>query len=344
MDTMRAAVFHEHGDPDVVVVAHRPVPVPGPGEARIRVGAAALNHLDLWVRRGLPIQTTMPHIGGSDVAGEVESVGPGVEPSVVGARVVVDPSLDYDFYDGGRRPLRLIGEHTDGGFAEYVVVPAANLVELPDDVSYPDAAAASLAAVTAYRAVVVRGALRAGESVLITGASGGVATLAAQIALQAGARVLALTSGADHVARLRGLGVRHAFDRLEGDWVKALKSATGGRGVDLAVDSVGEALWDGVMRSLAVGGRVVCYGATTGPRAALDLRHVFWKQLSVLGSTMGTPAEYRAAMAMVFRGEIRAPVHTVLPLGEARQAHAMLEEGRVFGKIVLVPGSAEPWT
>jgi NADPH:quinone reductase-like Zn-dependent oxidoreductase len=350
MDTMRAAVFHENGGPEVIRVEDVPRPDPGPGEVRLRVRAAALNHLDLWVRRGLPIETTMPHIGGSDIAGEVESVGPGVDAALVGTRVVVDPSLGYDFYDGTDRgaalrdaPLRLIGEHTDGGFADFVVVPEANLLQLPDSVSFEAAAAASLAAVTAWRATLVRGGLQPGESVLVTGGSGGVATLAVQYAARAGARVHAVTSGAANVERLRALGAHHVYDRTsDAPWARAVKGDTGGRGVDLVVDSVGEAIWDSMMRCLAVGGRLVSYGATAGPVATLDLRHVFWKQLTVMGSTMGTPAEYRRAMGLVFAGDVAAPVHAVLGLDEVRRGHELLEAGGVFGKIVIVPAGSGP--
>ena len=344
MTTMRAAVFHEYGGPEVVVIEDRPIPIPGPGEVRLRVRAAAMNHLDLWVRRGIGIETTMPHIGGSDFAGEVEALGPGVDPSALGVRAVVDPSLGYGFYDTPPQgpsftapSLRLLGEHPDGGVAEFVVVPAENLCELPDSVSFESAAAASLAAVTAWRAVIVRGGCRAGESVLITGGSGGVSTMAVQIAVRAGARVHVVTSGEESVTRLRALGAHEVYDRSAGDWVAALKASTSGRGVDLAIDSVGEALWVSVLRSLGVSGRVVCYGATTGPRVTTDLRHVFWKQLSILGSTMGSPSEYRSVMAQVLRGELEAPIDQVLPLDEARRAHEVLEGGGVFGKLVLTP-------
>lgn len=342
---MRAAVFHEHGGPDVVRVEERPTPEPGPGEARIAVRAAAMNHLDLWVRRGLPIETTMPHVGGSDMAGVVDAVGAGVEGAIVGARVVVDPALDYEWYDGVPQgpsfadpPLRLIGEHTDGGFAEYAVVPAANLLELPLGFAFEAAAAAALAAVTAWRGLLVRGGLRAGEAVLVTGASGGVGSMAVQVAARAGATVYALTSGADNVAKILELGAHHAWDRTNGeDWVKGVKHATAGRGVNVVFDSVGEALWSSLVRVLAVRGRLVSYGATTGPTATLDLRHLFWKQLSVLGTTMGTPAEFRAAMQAVFRGELKPVVHEVMSLDDARRAHELLEAGGVFGKLVLVP-------
>jgi NADPH:quinone reductase-like Zn-dependent oxidoreductase len=342
---MRAAVFHDHGGPEVVRIEERPTPDPGPGEVRLAVKAAAMNHLDLWVRRGLPIETTMPHIGGSDMAGVVDAVGAGVDGAVVGARVVVDPSLDYAWYDAvpqgpsfADRPLRLIGEHTDGGFAEYAVVPAANMLELPDGFAFEDAAAAALAAVTAWRGLLVRGALRAGEVVLVTGASGGVGSMAVQIAARAGATVHALTSGPDNVARILELGAHEAWDRTsDDDWVKGVKRATAGRGADVVFDSVGEALWSSLMRVLAVRGRLVSYGATTGARGSIDLRHLFWKQLSVLGTTMGTPAEFRAAMRAVFRGDLEPVVHAVLPLDDARRAHELLEAGGVFGKLVLVP-------
>jgi NADPH:quinone reductase-like Zn-dependent oxidoreductase len=347
--TMRAAVFHEHGGPEVIAIEDRPLPEPCAGQVRLRVRASALNHLDLWVRRGLPIETTMPHIGGSDIAGVIDAVGPGVDQgdgasALIGTRVVVDPSLDYDWYDrAGRGPsfddpaLRLIGEHTDGGFAEFVVVPAENLLEIPEHVSFEAAAAASLAAVTAWRALFTQGAVTPGASVLITGASGGVSTLAVQMARHAGARVFAITSGAENVERVRSLGAHHVYDRTSDDWARALKRDTQGQGVDVAIDSVGEALFEGLVRSLALRGRLVCYGATTGPRGAVDLRHVFWKQLELKGSTMGTPAEYRSAMRLVFEGAVAAPIHAVLPLDQARQAHEMLEAGGVFGKLVLAP-------
>jgi NADPH:quinone reductase-like Zn-dependent oxidoreductase len=346
-DSMRAAVFHETGDPDVVVVEERPRPTPGPGEVRLRVLASALNHLDLWVRRGLPIEITMPHIGGSDIVGVVEATGAGVSAALAGTRVVVDPSLDYGWYDGPGRgpafddpPLRIVGEHTDGGFADFVVVPAANLVQVPDEVESEVAAAAALASVTAWHGLFGRGRLRAGETVLITGASGGVSTMAVQFASRAGARVHALTSGAENVRRVRELGAHHVHDRTagpDGAWARGVKEATGGRGVDLILDSVGAAVWSSLLRLVAVRGRIVSYGATTGHAAPVDLRHLFWKQFEILGSTMGPPADFRAAMAAVFRGEATPPIHTVLSLDDARRAHRLLEDGDVFGKVVLRP-------
>ena len=343
---MLAAVFHENGGPEVIGIEEMDTPRPGPGEARIRVEASSMNHLDLWMRRGLPIEIPMPHIGGSDIAGTVDEVGPGGGRAWIGRRVVVDPSLAYDWYELARgagaraEPFEVIGEHTQGGFAEFAVAPVANLVELPEGFPAATAAAAALAGVTAWRGLMTRGGLRAGERVLITGASGGVSAMAVQYARVAGAEVYAVTSSDDNVRRVRELGAHHVFDRTTTDWGREIHRITGKRGVDLCLDSVGEAIWPGLLRALAVGGRLVSFGATTGPAGKIDIRLLFWRQLSVLGSTMGTPAEFRAAMDLVFGGAVTPPVHAVLPLTEARRAHELLEAGEVFGKLVLDPRGA----
>ena len=340
---MRAAIFHENGGPDVVRIEEVEDPRPGPGEVRIRVGASGMNHLDLWVRRGLPIETTMPHIGGSDVAGTVEALGEGVTGWEAGDRVVVDPSLSCgacEWCEAGEAPLcdeyRILGEHTQGGFAELVVAPAANLYRIPDDVPFETAAAAPLVFLTAWRGLTTRAGLRAGESVLITGASGGVATAAVQIARHLGATVYAVTSS-PHVDRVRALGADVVYDRLEGDWAKALWQATGKRGVDVVLDSVGEAGFRQAVRSLAKMGRMVVYGATTGPRVELDLRAVFWRQIALMGTTMATGDEFRAVMDLVFGGALEPVVDVAWPLERAAEAHARLEAGEAFGNVVLVP-------
>jgi NADPH:quinone reductase-like Zn-dependent oxidoreductase len=341
---MRAAVFSEFGGPEVVHLQEMDLPEPGPGEVRLAVKAAAMNHLDLWIRRGLPLKITMPHIGGSDIAGLVDAIGPGVAGVEAGARVVVDPSLDYHWYQGvdpgpgiSAPEFRILGEHTQGGFAEYTVVPAENLVGIPEGFSFELAAAASLVSVTAWRGLMVRGGLRAGERVLITGGSGGVSTMAIQIALLAGAHVSVVTSGPENVERVRALGAHVVYDRTEGDWVKALFKESGGRGVDLVFDSVGQAIWSQCLKALGVGGRLVTFGATTGAAGETEIRLVFWKQLSILGSTMGTPEDYRRVMELVFQGKLEPVVHAVFPLEEARKAHEILEAGEVFGKVVLTP-------
>ncbi|MYJ68670.1 MAG: zinc-binding dehydrogenase, partial [Gemmatimonadetes bacterium] len=340
---LRAAIFHTNGGPGVITVDEMPTPRPGPGEVRIRVAASSLNHLDLWMRRGLPIDIPMPHIGGSDIAGTVDELGPGVSPGWEGKRVVADPSLNYDWYRLARlantrsAPLEIIGEHTQGGFAEYAVVPAANLMEIPEGVSDEVAAAGALVGVTAWHGLTSRGGLRAGERVLLTGASGGVSTMAIQYARAAGAEVFAITSSEDSVRRVRELGADHVFDRTACDWPREVYRATAKRGIDLCLDSVGEAIWRDLVRALAVGGRLVTFGATTGATGMTDIRLLFWRQLSLLGSTMGTPAEFRQAMNLIFDGVATPPIHSVLSLDEVREAHELLEAGGVFGKIVVRP-------
>jgi NADPH:quinone reductase-like Zn-dependent oxidoreductase len=319
------------------------VPELGPEDVLVRVGAAALNHLDLWVRRGLPVETTMPHIGGADIAGVVAALGARVTGVAAGARVVVNPTLSCGACPAcqrGDEPLcdrfRIIGEHTQGGFAEYVSVPATNLLPIPDDYPIERAAAAPLAFLTAWRGLITRGRLRRGETALITGASGGVATAALQIARHAGARVIALTT-AEHAERVRALGADTVVDRAREDFGRELWLATDKRGADVVFDSVGQVLWRTCLRTLARGGRLVTYGATTGPAGETDIRLVFWKQLEIVGTTMAGRAEFETVMELVFSGRLEPVVDTVLPLERAAEAHEHLERGEHFGKVVLVP-------
>ena len=341
---MRAALFTKYGGPEVVEIGKVPIPVPGAGEVRIKIEAAAMNHLDLWVRRGLPIETPMPHIGGSDMAGTIDATGPGVDGVPIGTRVAVDPSVGYEWYLGqGRGPsiedprFHILGEHTQGGFAEYAVVPAANVLELPENFPADKAAASGLVFVTAWRALMRRAQLRAGERILITGASGGVGTAAIQIAVSAGAKVYALTGGEEKVRHLEELGAHVVYDRHKVDFSREVWRDTSKRGVHVVFDTVGESLWPQALRSLTHGGRLVTSGATTGSRGVTEIRLVFWKQLTIMGSTMGTPAEFRQVMQLVFSGNLEPVIHAVMPLEQAREAHEMLERSEVFGKIVLVP-------
>jgi NADPH:quinone reductase-like Zn-dependent oxidoreductase len=344
MSVMRAAVFHEHGGPEVVRIEERPRPRPGPGELLLRVRAAGLNHLDLWVRRGLPIETTMPHVGGSDVAGVVEEVGPGVEGWEPGARAMVNPALGCGACGYCARAeislcpdFRILGEHTNGGFAEYVAVPAASAYHLPDDYPFEKAAALPVSYQTAWRAIVTRAGVRAGETVLVLGASGGTAIAAIQVARLAGARVLAVTSGERNVERVRALGAEIVYDRERVDFSREVHRDTGRRGVDVVVENVGEATWKRSLRALAPDGRLVTYGATTGPHGDTDLRLLFWKQLRIIGTTMASRPEFEAMLAAALRGELDPVVDSVLPLDRVAEAHRRLEAGEHFGKIVLVP-------
>jgi NADPH:quinone reductase-like Zn-dependent oxidoreductase len=342
--TMRAAVFHAHGGTDQLSVERRPRPEPAAGEVRIRVEAAGLNHLDLWTRRGLPFEIPLPHIGGSDIAGVVDAVGADADAELLGARVVVNPSL----WCGrcrecvrGEQSLcgsfRVLGEHTDGGFAEFVTAPGGHVYPLPAEYPFVDAAALPISYGTAWRTVVGRAGVQPGEDVLVLGASGGTAVAAIQIALLAGARVFAVTSGAENVARVRALGVQTVYDRTRVDFAQELYRDTAKRGVDVVVENVGEATWRQSIRSLARNGRLVTYGATTGPRGEIDLRLLFWKQLRIIGSTMASKAEFEAMLRVAFQHRIRPVVDRVLPLEQIRSAHDVLEDGAAFGKVVLVP-------
>jgi NADPH:quinone reductase-like Zn-dependent oxidoreductase len=342
---MKAAIFREHGGIDKLEIAEMPEPSAQAGEVLLRVRAAAMNHLDLWARRGMPgIEIPLPHIGGSDIAGEVVSAGAGVEGVAEGARVAVNPGL----WDGtcewclkGQHSLcvnyRIIGEHTNGGFAEYVAVPATNLISIPDNFSFEQAAAVPLVFLTAWRALITQARLRAGESVLILGASGGAASAGIQIAKLAGAYVYAVTSSEEKGTRARELGADEIIDRTKEDFSKQVFKLTNRRGVDVVLENTGEKTWEGSLRALARGGRLVTYGGTTGRNGRTDIPLLFWKQIQIIGSTMGTAAEFATVMRLVWEGKLRAVVDRVLPLEQIREAHEILEAGEQFGKIILKP-------
>lgn len=341
---MRAARFHQHGGPEVVRVEEVPTPEPAAGEVRVDVRAAGMNHLDLWTRRGLPIETTMPHVGGADVAGVVGAIGEGVEGWSPGDRVLVNPTLYCgvcEFCVAGEESLclrlRLLGEHTDGGFAESLLVPATALHPLPPDLPFEIAAALPVSYQTAWRALIHQAQLRPGEDVLIIGASGGTAIAALQVARYAGARVFAVTSGEEKAERVRALGAAYVYDREREDWARAVRRDTDRRGVDVVVENVGEATWEMSLRALRPGGRLVTYGATSGRHGATDLNLVFWRQLRIIGSTMASRAQFAEMLRVALRGGLEPVIDRVYPLEEIRAAHERLEAGEQFGKIVIVP-------
>jgi len=343
-NNMRAAFFSSHGGPEVMEIGEIDSPIPGPAEVRIEVRAVAMNHLDLWARRGLPFEIPMPHIGGSDLAGVIDLVGPDVDKSVLGSRVVVNPSLNYEWYEARNsgfssfeRPFQILGEHTQGGMAEYCVVPIKNLMEIPQNIPFELAAAAPVAYVTAWHALIGRGRLCPGESVLITGASGGVSTAAIQISKLMGASVYAVTKGSEKVAQAKSLGADYVYDRELVDFARELWKDTKKRGVNVALDSVGEPMWEGCLRSMAQSGRLLVFGGTGGSVVTSDVRSIFWKQLSIIGCTMGNSKEFQRVMRLVFEGKLEPSIHAVMPLDQIREAHDLLEKGEVFGKLVLVP-------
>jgi len=343
---MKAIYFEQHGELDVLRYGDLPAPVPGPGEVRVELKAAALNQLDIWVRRGWPgIKVTLPHVGGSDGAGVVAELGPGVSGVSVGDRVGIDPGISTRTDEWTRRGedslspgYQILGEQRAGTFAEQVVVPAANLLPLPAGMSFADACAPQLVAVTAWRMLMVVGKLRAGESVLIVGAGGGVNSIALQIAKLAGAKVYALTAGAEKVEKAKALGADEVIDyQADPEWSKAIFERTGRRGVDVVVDNAGQATLRQSMRALAPGGRLLTVGNTTGFKYEMDTRLMFVKQIAWLGSTMGSHQDFRDVMRLVFEGKLRPVIDRVMPLREAKEAVRLLEEGRQFGKIVLEP-------
>jgi len=337
---VKAVRFHAHGGPDVLRFEDAPDPVPASGRAVVRVRACALNHLDLWERRGIPrVTLPLPHISGSDIAGEVVDAGGGAVAA--GTRVMIQPGLRCGHCAaclGGRDnqcdSYDVLGLKSDGGYAELVAVPTENLIPIPGHVDFVTAAAFPLTFLTAWHMLRTRATLQRGETVLVLAGGSGVGQAAIQIARHVGARVLA-TSAPEKMERTRALGADAVIDHYAGDFSTEVRRLTDGRGVDVVVEHVGEATWSRSLRSLATGGRLVTCGATTGPNASIDLRHLFARQLSLLGSYMGRFAELRSAAPLLFDGTLQPVIDIVLPLAEAADAQRRLENRGQFGKIVL---------
>lgn len=338
---MKAARFHEHGGPEVLQYEEAPDPPAAPGRVIVRVRACALNHLDLWQRRGLDrVRIPLPHISGADVSGEIVD---GAGTFTAGTRVLLQPGLSCgqcdlcrDGRDNECSEYSVLGYMSDGGYAELVSVPVENVVPIPGHVDFVPAAAFPLTFLTAWHMLITRGGLRAGQTVLVLAGGSGVGQAAIQIARLHGAQVFA-TSGPTKMDATRALGAAEVFDHYAEDFSKRVRTITAGRGVDLVVEHVGEATWDRSVRCLARTGRLVICGATSGYRAAVDLRHLFARQLSLLGSYMGRKAELLAAAPFFFEGRLKPVIDEVLPLAEIRAAHERLEASRQFGKIVVVP-------
>ncbi len=350
---MRAALFRRHGGPEVMEVGDVPAPEPGPGEAAVRVTAAALNHIDLWLRRGLPaLPVALPHVAGGDGCGVVAALGPGVAPrpgAGVGDRVLLNPGLScgrcpacLDGRDNLCPDFRMMGEQTWGVQAEQVVVPVQNLVPAPRDrVPLEDAQLASIPTVfmTAWQMLVDRAQIRQGETVLVLAAGSGVGSAAIQIAKLYGARVIATASTEAKLAAARALGADDTVNHAAGDLVKEVKRLTGRRGADIVVEHVGAATFPQSVVACAGGGRIVTCGATAGFEPVLNLRHVFWRQLSILGSTMASKSRLFTLVDLFAAGRLRPVVHQVLPLDQVAAAHQLLESRTTFGKLVLVTGA-----
>ncbi|MCE5335388.1 MAG: zinc-binding dehydrogenase [Desulfobacteraceae bacterium] len=342
---MKALCFYQHGELDRLKFDDVPDPQAGPGEVLVRVKACALNHLDIWVMRGWPgLNLQLPHWGGSDIAGIVAGTGPGVEGWDTGERVVINHGLNAyedEFTLRGEHSMSpgygIIGEHTRGGFAECLVVPASNLVRIPDGIDFAKAAAPLLVTLTAWRMLIHRAKLKAGETVLVVGAGGGVNSVAVQIAKLAGATVYVVASNAEKAEKALGLGADFVIDRSKADWGGEVQRLTRKRGVDVVVDNVGKATLDTSMQAVARGGRIVMVGNTSGPLAEIDIRRIFGKQISIIGSTMGNKQDFHDITRMLWDGRISTMIDSVLPLREGRRGFEMMARGDLFGKIVLVP-------
>jgi NADPH:quinone reductase-like Zn-dependent oxidoreductase len=326
---MQAIRIHEDGGPEVLRYEAAPDPEPDAGEVLISLRAASLNRLDVWVRQGLP-SVPKPRILGADGAGVVAALGEEVDGFEEGGRVVINPGLEH-----GDGRITVIGEHTDGTHAELIAVPAANVYPLPDGLSFEQAAAFPLVYETVYRMLVTRAGLREGEWVLAWGVGSGIGTAALSLARALGARVIATSSSDEKLAKAAELGAEVTINHAREDVPARVKEATDGHGADVVVEHVGEATWQSSLAAAAPGGRVTVCGATTGPNPKAALHRVWWKQLSILGSTMGTRTDFEGALSLVADGRAHIVVDSVFPLAEARAAHERMERGEHMGKIVL---------
>jgi NADPH:quinone reductase-like Zn-dependent oxidoreductase len=344
-ESMNAVVLREHGGPEVLSYESIERPEPGPRQVRVAVRAVAMNHLDVWVRRGGPaFHVEYPHRLGSEISGVVDALGAGVGDLEVGAPIVVNPGLSCGVCRAclsGRDNLcpdyRILGENTQGGYAEYVVVPRENLAPYPGELSFTDAAAALLTFQTAWQMLVHKARVQPGEVVLVHGAASGVGVAGIQVARLFGARVIATAGSDEKLALARELGAEATINYRAQDFVREVKALTERRGVDVVFEHVGGEIMTGSVKATRSGGRIVTCGATAGFKPEIDLRHVFFRQIDILGSTMGSKGDLLAVLEHVEAGALRPIVHAVLPLAEAAAGHRMLEERQAAGKVVLTP-------
>ena len=341
---MTAMVLREHGGPEVLHLEELPVPEPGPGEVRVRIRAVAVNHLDIWARRGGPaFKLEYPHRLGSDIAGTVDAVGARTHVEV-GTKVVVQPGLScgrcavcIGGHDNLCRHYAILGEHAQGGAAEYIVVPEVNLAPYPERLDFTQAAAAILPFLTAWQMVVHKGRVQPGDVVLVQGAGSGIGVAAIQIAKLFGARVIATAGTDEKVTRGKALGADVVINYATEDFVAECRTLTNKRGVDVVIEHVGGEVFAASLRAVRAGGRIVTCGATAGFHPAIDLRQIFFRQIEVLGSTMGSKADLLAVLGHIAAGRLEPVVHQVLPLSLAAEAHQILERREAFGKVVLEP-------
>jgi NADPH:quinone reductase-like Zn-dependent oxidoreductase len=342
---MKAVIFNQHGGPEVLQYADVPEPHPNADEVLVEVRACALNHLDVWVRGGLPgIEIPVPHILGNDIAGVVREVGPLATWVRPGDEVMVQPGVSCGHCaaclsgrDNSCRDYDIIGYRRDGGYAELVAVPAVNVIPKPKNLSWEEAAALPLVTVTAWHMLVTRANVQPGEDVLVHAAGSGVGSIGIQVAKLRGARVITTASSDEKLAKAKELGADEVINYTRDDWPKEVKRLTGRKGVDVVFEHTGAGTWAGSIASLKNNGRLVTCGATSGFDVQTDIRQIFYRHLTILGSFMGSKAELLEAMKFVECGAIRAVVDQSLPLSEARRAHELMEDRAQFGKLVLTP-------
>jgi NADPH:quinone reductase-like Zn-dependent oxidoreductase len=326
--TVKAIRIHEDGGPEVLRYEDVPDPEPGPAEVLVSLRAASLNHLDVWVRKGLP-SVPKPRILGADGAGVVAALGAGVDGFSLGDRVVINPGIPH----AGR--ITVIGEHTDGTCCELKAVPAAQLYPLDDALTFEQGAAFPLTFETAHRMLVTKASVRPEDWVLIWGIGGGVALAAFEICKALGTRTIVTSSSEEKLERARSLGADATVNHADGDVVETVKAATDGRGADVVIETVGEATWERSLAAAATEGRIVVCGATSGHSPPARLYRLWWKQLVVYGSTMGMPSDFEGAYDLVRSGRAQVHIDSMFPLADAARAHERLESGRQFGKVVL---------
>lgn len=330
---MRAVAFYEHGSPEVLEVVDWPDPQPARGQVTIKVEACGLNHLDIFVRRGMPgVDIELPHISGGDIAGTVHEVGADVNGVQPGDRVLVDPLIELS---GGRHGA--LGENVPGGLCEYIAVPAANLLTLPGSISFEDAAALPIAYGTAHRMLITRGDVSQGETVVVLGASGGVGTACVQIAKRLGATVLAVSSSQEKLEQLDALGADHLIRARGDEFGDEVWRLTGKQGADVIVDYTGKETWGTSIRSLRHGGRILTCGATTGYDATTDLRYVWSREETIIGSDGWTRQDLERLLRLVEGGGIRPVIDRVVPFEQVADAHAAIEAREIFGKVIVRP-------
>ncbi len=340
---MKAAVFYEPGGPEKIQPGEVPDPQINHHQVLIQVKACGLNHFDLLVlREADPDNFTFPFWGGADIAGIVAEAGKSVSQFQPGDRVVVNPGLycgQCEHCLGGEESqcnsYGIIGDTVPGGFAEYIAVDEANLMKLPEQISFKEAAATPVVYQTAWRALISRAGIRPGDDVLILGASGGVGSASIQIAKLAGANVIAVTSNEDKISYAKKMGADIVLNRKSGDYWGELAELTNNRGVDVVVENIGTATWAQSLKSLVKGGRLVTYGRTTGHLAETDIRLIFWNQLRIIGTTMANRKEFSEVMQLIFHGKLNPVIDTVFPLEQTGSAYQRLQDGKQFGKIII---------